>query len=114
MKILAPALATVLALGAAPAVADAAARWSVCDGSCSFDVPSGDYEIDVVLGGRDAGSTGLDVEARRIALAPVQTRPGQYVHRSVTAEVHTPESMPSGEDGPGPVCGTTPSPARAR
>ncbi|MER6799819.1 rhamnogalacturonan acetylesterase, partial [Amycolatopsis mediterranei] len=61
MKIL--AVVAALALSALPAAADAGPRWSVCAGSCSFDVPAGDYRIDVVLGGRDAGATGLDVEA---------------------------------------------------
>ncbi len=118
MKILGPALAAVLALGVVPAVADAAPHWTVCAATCSFDVPAGDYDVDVVLGGRDAGSTGLDVEARRIALAPVATRAGQYVHRSVTVEVRTPEGMPSGEDGPGTpglqvrLTGTAPQPVR--
>ncbi|KDN19155.1 GDSL-type esterase/lipase family protein [Amycolatopsis rifamycinica] len=99
MRILGLALAAVLASGAVPA--DASPRWTVCADSCSFDVPAGDYEIDVVLGGPGAGSTGLDVEARRIALAPVATEAGQYVRRSVTVEVRTPEGMPSGQDGPG-------------
>jgi lysophospholipase L1-like esterase len=111
-------LVAALALGTLPAVADAAPRWTVCTGSCSFDVPAGDYRIDVVLGGRDAGSTGLDVEARRIALAPVSTRAGQYVERSVTVEVRTPEGMPSGQDGPGTpglqvhLTGPAPQPVR--
>ncbi|MEV6873373.1 GDSL-type esterase/lipase family protein [Amycolatopsis sp. NPDC051128] len=118
MKIAGTAMAAVLALGALPAVAEAGPRWSVCTATCSFDVPSGDYEIDVLLGGRDAGSTGLDVEARRIALAPVATKPGQHVHRSVTVEVRTPEGMPSGEEGPGApglqvrLTGTAPQPVR--
>lgn len=112
MRILVPLLAAMLALGSAPA--DAHSRWTVCDGSCSFDVPPGDYEIEAVL----TGQTGLDVEARRIALAPVETRPGQDVHRSVTVEVRTPEGMPSGEDGPGTpglqirLTGPSPHPAR--
>jgi lysophospholipase L1-like esterase len=118
VRILALVLAPVLALGAVPAVADAAPRWSVCAGSCSFDVPPGDYDVEVLLGGRAAGSTGLDVEARRIALAPVGTKPGQVVRRSVTVEVRTPEGMPSGEDGPGTpglqvrLTGTAPQPVR--
>ncbi|MEU0534334.1 GDSL-type esterase/lipase family protein [Amycolatopsis tolypomycina] len=112
MKLVGLALAAVLVLGAAPA--DASPRWTVCDGSCSFDVPPGDYEIEALL----TGQTGLDVEARRIALAPVNTRPGRYVHRSATVEVRTPEGMPSGEDGPGTpglqvrLTGPAPRPAR--
>ncbi|HET6708588.1 GDSL-type esterase/lipase family protein [Amycolatopsis sp.] len=112
MKLLGAALAAVLALGATPA--DASSRWTVCDGTCSFDVPAGDYEIEALL----TGQTGLDVEARRIAVAPVNTRPGRYVHRSVTVEVRTPEGMPSGEDGPGTpglqvrLTGPAPQPVR--
>ncbi|RSM36341.1 rhamnogalacturonan acetylesterase [Amycolatopsis balhimycina DSM 5908] len=110
MKIL--AMVALLALGAAPAAASP--HWTVCDGSCSFDVPPGDYEIEAFL----TGQTGLDVEARRIALAPVDTMAGQYVHRSVTVEVRTPEGMPSGEDGPGTpglqvrLTGPSPKPIR--
>ncbi|MFB9689042.1 GDSL-type esterase/lipase family protein [Amycolatopsis plumensis] len=112
MKLLGLALAAAFTLGAAPA--DAAPRWTVCAGTCSFAVPAGDYEIEALL----TGQTGLDVEARRIALAPVDTRPGRYVHRSVTVEVRTPEGMPSGEDGPGTpglqvrLTGPAPRPAR--
>lgn len=54
----------------------------------------------MTLGGPQAAQTGIDVESRRIALAPVHTAAGQYVTRSVTVEVRTPESMPIGE-GPG-------------
>ena len=112
MRLLVPLLAAVLVLGASPA--DAHSRWTVCDGSCSFAVPPGDYEIEAFL----TGQTGLDVEARRIALAPVDARPGRYVHRSVTVEVRAPEGMPSGEDGPGTpglqvrLTGSAPRPAR--
>ncbi len=90
MKVLAPLLAVVLTSGASPAVA--APHWTWCTGSCSFDVPAGDYELEAIL----AGGTGLDVEARRIAVAP-----GPAGRRSVTVEVRTPEAMPSGEEGPG-------------
>ncbi|MDQ7803561.1 GDSL-type esterase/lipase family protein [Amycolatopsis sp. A133] len=114
MKIL--AVVAALVLGSVPAAASP--HWTVCTGSCSFDVPAGDYQVDVVLGGRDAGSTGLDVEARRIALAPVATKAGQYAERSVTVEVRTPEGMPSGQDGPGTpglqvhLTGPAPQPVR--
>ncbi|MEV4054832.1 GDSL-type esterase/lipase family protein [Amycolatopsis sp. NPDC049688] len=110
MKVL--AVVAALVLGGVPAAASP--HWTVCAGSCSFDVPAGDYEIEALL----TGQTGLDVEARRIALAPVATRPGEYVHRSVTVEVRTPEGMPSGENGPGTpglqvrLTGPAPRPAR--
>jgi lysophospholipase L1-like esterase len=69
---------------------------------CSFDVAPGTYEVRLVLGSRTtAASTGAQVEARRTVLAPVDTRSGQLVRRSVTVDVRTPESMPTGEEGPG-------------
>ncbi|MEV6829552.1 GDSL-type esterase/lipase family protein [Amycolatopsis sp. NPDC051102] len=113
MRIPATVAAVVLGLGLCGVPAAASPHWTVCTVSCSFDVPAGDYEVEAFL----TGQTGLDVEARRIALAPVATPAGRYVHRSVTVEVRTPEGMPSGEDGPGTpglqvrLTGTTPRPA---
>ncbi|HEY3003086.1 MAG TPA: hypothetical protein VGJ44_12135, partial [Kribbellaceae bacterium] len=69
---------------------------------CSFDVPPGEYEVQVALGSRTAAAdTGVQVEARRVALAPVATAPGQVIVRSMTVDVRTPESMPDGQEGPG-------------
>jgi hypothetical protein len=69
---------------------------------CSFDVPPGDYEIQLALGSRTApAATGIQVEARRTVLAPVTTRAGQIVTESVTVNVRTPERMPDGQEGPG-------------
>lgn len=70
--------------------------------SCSFDVPPGEYEVRLALGSRTAAAdTGVQVEARRVALAPVATAAGEVVVRSVTVDVRTPESMPDGQEGAG-------------
>jgi lysophospholipase L1-like esterase len=70
--------------------------------ACSFDVPPGTYEIRLAIGSRHAAAqTGVQVEARRTVLAPLTTRPGQVVVRTVTVNVRTPESMPTGEEGNG-------------
>jgi lysophospholipase L1-like esterase len=68
----------------------------------SFDVPSGDYDLMLKFGNADtAASTGVQVEARRTVLAPVETNAGEFVTRTVTVNVRTPESMPTGEEGQG-------------
>src|SRR5947209_4570564 len=70
--------------------------------SCSFDVPPGNYELQLALGSRtSSANTGVQVEARRTVLAPISTRRGQLAVRSVTVNVRTPESMPTGEEGAG-------------
>ena len=84
-----------------PAVAGAAPPEPCTTSVCSFDVPDGQYEIRLWLGGSEAARTGINVEGRRVALAPVDTAAGRVAFRSVTVDVHTPESMPSGEEGPG-------------
>jgi len=69
---------------------------------CSFDVPSGEYDLELALGSRTgAADTGVQVEARRTVLAPIGTAAGQLAVRSVTVDVRTPESMPDGQEGPG-------------
>ena len=56
------------------APATAAAAPGPCAGTvCSFDVPDGQYEIMMLLGGPDAAQTGINVEGRRVALAPVSS-----------------------------------------
>ncbi len=103
MRILAVA---VLVLGgvltAQPAYAGSTGPEHCTGLTCSFDVPPGTYRITVELGGRDAAAqTGLQVEARRTVLAPVATSAGQVRSASVTVDVRTPESMPTGEEGTG-------------
>lgn len=68
----------------------------------SFDVSPGEYTLRVALGSRSqAANTGVDVEARRTVVAPIDTRAGQVTTRTVTVDVRTPESMPDGQEGPG-------------
>jgi lysophospholipase L1-like esterase len=43
----------------------------------------------------------MEVEARRMVFTPVATRAGQHRVLTATVDVRTPESMPSGEEGPG-------------
>src|SRR6266568_3258670 len=93
-----------LALAAAAAVAEPLPGLAGCTPElvCSFNVPPGDYELQVALGSStEAADTGVQVEARRVALAPVATAPGQIVVRSATVDVRTPESMPDGQEGDG-------------
>ncbi len=105
------ALAAAAAVAASVFVAPAAAAAEPLPGLpagctpelvCSFNVPPGDYELQVALGSStEAADTGVQVEARRVALAPVATAPGQIVVRSATVDVRTPESMPDGQEGDG-------------
>lgn len=68
----------------------------------SFDVPPGEYTLRVALGSHaQAANTGVDVEARRTVIAPIDTRAGQVTTRVLTVDVRTPESMPDGQEGPG-------------
>ncbi|MEU5070886.1 rhamnogalacturonan acetylesterase [Streptomyces asoensis] len=67
--------------------------------ACHFDVPSGTYDVRVVLGGDTASSTSLTGETRR-ALLPETTAPaGGRVVRSFTVDVRTPEGEPTGAAG---------------
>ncbi|HKT04538.1 MAG TPA: GDSL-type esterase/lipase family protein [Rugosimonospora sp.] len=94
---------TVLAaLAGAPAFAHWPAELDPGPGPFSFDVPPGTYRVSAALGSRAAAAqTGLQVEARRTVLATVDTAAGEVRHESVTVNVRTPESMPTGEEGPG-------------
>ncbi|MEV6824990.1 GDSL-type esterase/lipase family protein [Amycolatopsis sp. NPDC051102] len=68
----------------------------------SFDVAPGDYEVTVTLGSASqAALTGVQVEARRTVLAPVITRAGEFRREVFDVNVRSPESMPTGEEGPG-------------
>lgn len=68
----------------------------------SFDVPPGDYDLMLKFGSADAAaSTGVQVEAWRTVFADVHTAAGEFVTRTVTVNVRNPESMPTGEEGPG-------------
>ncbi|MCX3060877.1 rhamnogalacturonan acetylesterase [Streptomyces beihaiensis] len=67
--------------------------------TCHFDVPPGDYDVRVELGGDAAGSTSVSGETRRALLAETPTAPGRTVHGSFTVDVRTPEGEPTGPEG---------------
>ena len=101
---LALAVASAVAVFVAPVAAGAEPLPPGCSPGlvCSFDVPPGEYQLQVALGSRtEAADTGVQVEARRVALAPVATVAGQIAVRSVTVDVRSPESMPDGQEGAG-------------
>lgn len=66
---------------------------------CHFDVAPGDYDVTAVLGGEAQGSTGVTAETRRAVLGETATEAGQYVRRSFTVNVRTPEGEPTGATG---------------
>ncbi|POX45343.1 rhamnogalacturonan acetylesterase [Streptomyces sp. Ru72] len=67
--------------------------------ACHFDVPPGDYDVSVELGGADASSTAITGETRRSLLPETAVDAGRRVHRSFTVNVRTPEGEPTGPDG---------------
>ncbi|MFJ8660489.1 rhamnogalacturonan acetylesterase [Streptomyces sp. NPDC093795] len=67
--------------------------------TCHFDVAPGTYEVSVVLGGDEAGSTAVTGETRRALLAETSTGAGQRVRRSFTVDVRDPEGEPTGPTG---------------
>ena len=108
-RVLLPAAAAALTAFPAPALA-AAPSPSAPAGctatatavTCHLDVPPGNYEVHALLGSRrDAAATSALAEARRRVLGVVRTAPGRLVPRTFAVNVRTPESMPTGEEGPG-------------
>lgn len=89
----------VLALGAQPMTADAAAPSSECTGAspvtCSYDVPPGDYAVTVVLGDQHH-PVEVVAEARRL-LVTGSTEPVLHF----TVNVRAPEGQQNGFGGPG-------------
>ncbi|WP_411112208.1 rhamnogalacturonan acetylesterase [Streptomyces sp. c-19] len=67
--------------------------------ACHFDVAPGTYDVSVVLGGAEAGSTAVTGETRRALLAETATGAGQHVRRSFTVDVRDPEGEPTGAAG---------------
>ncbi len=89
-----PVIGALAALSVLPGTADAV--------NYSFNVPPGDYEVTVTLGSASqAAQTGVQVEARRTMLAPVNTRAGEFRREVLAVNVRSPESMPTGEEGAG-------------
>ncbi|MFE4963332.1 rhamnogalacturonan acetylesterase [Streptomyces sp. NPDC056660] len=68
-------------------------------GACHFDVPPGDYDVTVRLGGAAASSTSISGETRRSLLPETAAAAGRHVTRSFTVNVRTPEGEPTGPDG---------------
>ncbi|MEU2778891.1 rhamnogalacturonan acetylesterase [Streptomyces sp. NPDC007162] len=67
--------------------------------ACHFDVPAGDYDVTVRLGGETASSTYLSGETRRSLLPETAVAAGRHVTRTFTVDVRTPEGEPTGPDG---------------
>ncbi|MER6121303.1 rhamnogalacturonan acetylesterase [Streptomyces sp. NPDC001795] len=97
------ALTAACALQAVPAQAHDRAhglgRANCTANACHFDVPPGDYDVSVELGGTDASSTAITGETRRSLLPETAVDAGQRVRRSFTVNVRTPEGEPTGPDG---------------
>lgn len=71
-----------------------------CSGTaCHFALPSGTYDVRVVLGGDAASSTAVTGETRRALLPETAVPAGGRVTRSFTVDVRTPEGEPTGADG---------------
>jgi lysophospholipase L1-like esterase len=67
--------------------------------ACHFAVPPGTYDVQVLLGGEAASSTGISGETRRSLLPETAVPAGEHVARSFTVNVRTPEGEPTGPDG---------------
>ncbi|MBO1335446.1 rhamnogalacturonan acetylesterase [Streptomyces sp. VRA16 Mangrove soil] len=93
------ALTPVSAAPAASALDGLANCTTAAPLTCHFDVPPGDYDVRVELGGATAGSTSVRGETRRALLAETATEAGRTVHRSFTVNVRTPEGEPTGAEG---------------
>ncbi|SDS63739.1 rhamnogalacturonan acetylesterase [Actinoplanes derwentensis] len=97
---------TVVAAAGLPAPAHAAGPRSVpgvCTGAapvvCHYDVGPGEYDVNVVLGSRDAaGSTAVQAETRRLMLAETATEAGLFTRRAFSVDVREPESEPTIEN----------------
>ncbi|MEV7980909.1 rhamnogalacturonan acetylesterase [Streptomyces sp. NPDC086519] len=74
-------------------------RENCTETACHFDVPPGDYDVTVRLGGPAASSTSISGETRRSLLPETATAAGRRVTRSFTVNVRTPEGEPTGPDG---------------
>ncbi|MFJ8490182.1 rhamnogalacturonan acetylesterase [Streptomyces sp. NPDC094038] len=67
--------------------------------ACHFDVPPGDYDVTVRLGGDTASGTSIGGETRRSLLPETQVAAGRHLTRAFTVNVRTPEGEPTGPDG---------------
>ncbi|GAA2514491.1 rhamnogalacturonan acetylesterase [Streptomyces gobitricini] len=131
--VLVTALAALAGLPTAPALASApyGSGTGHCTGTapvvCHFDVPPGAYDVTLTLGGDRPATTSVLAETRRAMLPETTTAAGQYVRRSFTVDVRTPEGEPTGPagtpgldltlDGPAPALAAirvTPAPSATR
>ncbi|MEU5154080.1 RICIN domain-containing protein [Glycomyces sp. NPDC021274] len=67
--------------------------------TCRYNVAPGTYDVTVVLGGAQAGSTMVTAEARRTMLGTTATAAGQQVTKTFTVNVRSPEGQPTGTTG---------------
>lgn len=67
--------------------------------TCRYNVAPGTYDVTVVLGGAQAGSTMVTAETRRTMLATTATAAGQQVTKTFTVNVRNPEGQPTGGTG---------------
>ncbi|MDA1361371.1 RICIN domain-containing protein [Glycomyces luteolus] len=67
--------------------------------TCRYNVAPGTYDVTVVLGGAQAGSTVVTAEARRTMLGTTATAAGQQVTKHFTVNVRNPEGQPTGSTG---------------
>ncbi|MEU9406911.1 rhamnogalacturonan acetylesterase [Streptomyces sp. NPDC048281] len=67
--------------------------------ACHFDVPPGDYDVTVRLGGDAASATSIAGETRRSLLPETPVAAGRHLTRAFTVNVRTPEGEPTGPDG---------------
>lgn len=62
----------------------------------SASLPEGNYDVTVIFGDRERGSTNtVKAELRRLMLERVVTRPGEFVTRAFTVNIRTP-ALPGG------------------
>ncbi|MGA5761688.1 rhamnogalacturonan acetylesterase [Nonomuraea bangladeshensis] len=67
---------------------------------CTFDVPTGNYDVTVVLGDAQvAAQTSVHAEVRRSMVPLTATEPGAFARRSFTVNVREPEGEPTGPLG---------------
>ncbi|GAA2212848.1 rhamnogalacturonan acetylesterase [Nonomuraea monospora] len=67
---------------------------------CTFDVPTGDYDVTVVLGDKEsAAQTSVHAETRRSLVPLTATEAGRLTRRTFTVNVREPEGQPTGPAG---------------
>jgi lysophospholipase L1-like esterase len=72
-------------------------------GYTTVELPEGNYNVTLTLGGPAAANTTVKAELRRLMLENVATGPGETLKRSFTVNVRTPEIPASGKIAAGKV-----------